>query len=538
MNPSPGAVGPASRLRRRYADAPTAALLTGLGAGEWLRFALAIRPYSLFERGLRPLAVKAKQWRKTRSLRPVAWAADEADILRCMKPISPIRWDALAGYARDPKTMFMAEEVGWYEHAHERVVGLLIRDFEDNDYGGLIFGRDKKLRFRCVSVSGFETNRRLAEIALRREMERVAAEDESEYHQGDEQGKPVDFFAPVVSEARLNPNFVKLRDEEAFSAARGIIEPMMRWYDDADGNFIEQFQTTGFDARIWELYLFAAFREMNYGIEREHAVPDFVCTNPLATFGVEATTVNPSQDASGAPLPEPPLNTPEEMQAYLTGYMPIKFGSALTSKLAKKYWEQPHLASLPFVLAIQDFSAPQSMTRTRSAFEQYIYGYAHDWERDAEGKLIIRPRKIGTHRWGPKEVPSGFFDLPETENISAVAFSNSGTISKFNRMGLFAGFGSPRLRLVRIGTAVDHDPNATEPLHFRRAVNDPDYQETWTEGLDFWHNPKAKQPLTPDLLPGAAHHRLFPDGQVESITPEWHPLGSFTLHSLGGMATR
>jgi len=35
--PSPGAVGPASRLWRRYADAPAAALLTGLGAGEWLR---------------------------------------------------------------------------------------------------------------------------------------------------------------------------------------------------------------------------------------------------------------------------------------------------------------------------------------------------------------------------------------------------------------------------------------------------------------------------------------------------------------------
>ena len=37
---SPGAVDPASRLRRRYADAPTAALLTGLGPGEWalLRF--------------------------------------------------------------------------------------------------------------------------------------------------------------------------------------------------------------------------------------------------------------------------------------------------------------------------------------------------------------------------------------------------------------------------------------------------------------------------------------------------------------------
>ena len=458
--------------------------------------------------------------------------AATSPILCNMKPISPIRWDALAGYARDPKTTFMAEEVGWYEHASERVVGLLIRDYEDNEYAGVIFGRDKKYRFRCVSINDFDSRRRHAEVALRRELERVAAEPDTDYHQGDERGKPVDFFKAVVPEVRLNPSFVRLRDEEVYSAARGIIEPMMRWYNDVDGNFIEQFQTTGFDARIWELYLFAAFREMNYGIERVHAVPDFECTNPLTTFAVEATTVNPSQDASGAPLPEPPLNTPEEIQAYLTGYMPIKCGSALTSKLAKKYWEKSHLAGMPLMFAVQDFSAPPSMIYTRSAFEQYIVGYAHDWDRDENGRLRIHPRKIGTHRWGTKEIPSGFFELPGTENISAVAFSNSGTISKFNRMGVLAGFGSSRLRLVREGTAVDHDPNATEPLKFRRSVNDANYYETWVEGLDFWHNQKALHPIDPRVLPGAAHHLPDSDGQVQHMVPDWHPLGSITLHWL------
>jgi hypothetical protein len=225
-----------------------------------------------------------------------------------------------------------------------------------------------------------------------------------------------------------------LRDEEVFSAARGIIEPMMRWYEDVDGNFIEQFQTTGFDARIWELYLFAAFREMGYRIQHIRPAPDFMCANPLAAFGVEATTVNPSRDASGAVVPEPPRDTPEQVRAYLTEYMPIKFGSALTSKLAKRYWEQPHMVGIPLLFALQDFSGRRSMTMTRSAFEKYIYGYAHDWERDASGKLIINPRKIGTHRWGTKEIPSGFFDLPEAENVSAVVFSNGGTISKFNRV--------------------------------------------------------------------------------------------------------
>src|SRR4029077_7368513 len=46
--PSPGAVVPASRLRRRYADAPATALLTGLGVGEWSCSFLPVgaRPYA------------------------------------------------------------------------------------------------------------------------------------------------------------------------------------------------------------------------------------------------------------------------------------------------------------------------------------------------------------------------------------------------------------------------------------------------------------------------------------------------------------
>jgi hypothetical protein len=37
LKPSPEAVGPTSRLWRRYADAPAAALLTGLGMAAGLR---------------------------------------------------------------------------------------------------------------------------------------------------------------------------------------------------------------------------------------------------------------------------------------------------------------------------------------------------------------------------------------------------------------------------------------------------------------------------------------------------------------------
>src|SRR5208337_5622374 len=204
-----------------------------------------------------------------------------------MKPISPLRFDALAGYARQPTVRFIADEVGWYEHDRERVLGLLIRDHADNDFGGYIFGRDKKLRFRAVSSSGFDNRRRHAEVTLRREMERVSAEPDVEYHQGDESGPPVDFFSLVVPANRLNPTFVNVRELEQYSAAREIIEPMMRWYEDVDGNFVEQFQSTGFDSRLWELCLYCYLTEEELFLRREYNAPDFMVMKYGETVAIE-----------------------------------------------------------------------------------------------------------------------------------------------------------------------------------------------------------------------------------------------------------
>ena len=72
---------------------------------------------------------------------------------------------------------------------------------------------------------------------------------------------------------------------------------MMRFYKDDDGNFVEQFQTTVFDARLWELYLFATFSALGYARFPDLAVPDFIFEGPLGSLGIEATTANPPDKA-------------------------------------------------------------------------------------------------------------------------------------------------------------------------------------------------------------------------------------------------
>jgi hypothetical protein len=56
---------------------------------------------------------------------------------------------------------------------------------------------------------------------------------------------------------------------------------------------VEEFQNQAFDQRLWEIYLWAAFRDFGLDITQLEA-PDFECRAPGIDFTVEATTVAPS----------------------------------------------------------------------------------------------------------------------------------------------------------------------------------------------------------------------------------------------------
>jgi hypothetical protein len=141
--------------------------------------------------------------------------------------------------------------------------------------------------------------------------------------------------------------------------------------------------------------------------------------------------------------------------------------------------------------------------------------------------FTVVPYEIREHRLDAKVVPSGFFRLPDAENVSAVIFNSGGTLAKFNRMGVRAGFGTDNVILIRSGTIADLDPDASEPLKFVQFVTEG-YPETWIEGMDVYHNPNALHPLDPDLLPGAAHQELVAGGQIRTTAPALKPFESRT----------
>ena len=236
------------------------------------------------------------------------------------------------------------------------------------------------------------------------------------------------------------------------------------------GNFVEQFQSTGFDARLWELYLFAALVESDLDIVRPAPAPDFLAHGSNGSVAIEATTINPSVvDGRRTDSELPGLGA--DATDYFNNYLPIRYAGPLTTKLARRYWERSTVVGKPFVIAIQDFHDAMSMTYSGSALPQYLYGLRHDTHREADGQLAITPVPVSQHKWGSKVIPSGFFNQTGAQNVSAVIFNSLGTISKFNRMGVQAGFGEEGVTLVHRGAIANEDPDASEPNMFEYVVS-------------------------------------------------------------------
>lgn len=445
-----------------------------------------------------------------------------------MKPMDVKRFSALVGPSRTPGAAYISKELAWFSNSDESILGSILLDIEDSEFVSILLGRDEGKKFRLFDLETGIKSARKAQEWLSKRMEHHTASGKKVFEQGDFTGEVMDLFTPIVEDKKLHPFFLRLRDEPSFSSAKEIIAEMAPHFVDIDGNYVEQFQSTGFDARLWELYLNAYLVEEELFFNREHYAPDFLVQKFGKTVAIEAVIVGRKEAVTDETINRPiePM-PPEELIKKTMDEMPIKFGSPLFTKLKKEYWKLDHVAGNPLVIAIADFHDNQSMTWSGTALINYLYGVRHEFSKDEEGNLIISPLKIDTHQVGSKVIPSGYFFQPDAENISAILYTAGGTISKFNRMGKQAGFGSASVIMHRMGTHHDHDPNASLPKMFSYEVNEQ-CEETWGEGVSMYHNPNALHPVPRELFPSIAHHR-FEDGQIVSILPEFHTYASQTL---------
>lgn len=318
---------------------------------------------------------------------------------------------------------------------------------------------------------------------------------------------------PRLPESNLSPLFREIRDRRADIAARGFLDRVFSEYVDKDKSFVREFQTQGFSARIWELSVFGYLAERHYVLDSAQTSPDFILPGRCT---IEAVT---NQPANPMTLPDTKhLKAPEDWRRHFTvnpadrmEEFKNQLRKAITSKTRKRfsdglaYWEMPHARELPFVLAVQSFYAETSTAFTDMIAAAYLLG-------EAPG------------------IP-GLLDDPELTPLSAVLFSNSGTIAQFNRMGKQNGYGADDVRIWRNGFCYNPTPGATLPIEFGYEVGSSEAPpEHFGQSLHLIHNPNADRPLPPGSLEGIRRSARAQGGEIITTAVDgFLPLASFTM---------
>jgi hypothetical protein len=416
------------------------------------------------------------------------------------------RFEAFGMWCRGLGTREALANCSFFSADNERLIGAAYYIRKTDAFAYVLLARDAHGRFQAFANIGPHWSLRGAEAALIARLGDLEANQTPDVPMRQDTRVGVDLFA-TVAKARLNPKFVNLRDGRNPSAAREYLREMSRWVVDLDGNLVKDFQTTGFDSRTWELYLFAAFKSLDFGMDRSDAVPDFRLTKGEAKVFVEAVTANATGNVE-FDITKPPPGPPEDFWRYIENEMPQKFGSPLRSKLKKRYWERNDVSGHPFVIAIADFHSPGSMIWSHTALPLYLYGIGVDIRYGKDGSKHGVERKAREHVVGGKVVPTNFFGQADTRHVSAILFSNAGTMAKFNRMGVLAGFGDPDVKLRRKGGFNDPTPGAFDEIPFEMNIEDPDYAERWADEIEIYHNPDAAVPLHEEIFEGTTQFFL------------------------------
>ncbi|MFD2918112.1 hypothetical protein ACFS6H_00245 [Terrimonas rubra] len=341
----------------------------------------------------------------------------------------------------------------------------------------------------------------------------------------------IDLFNTIIKEEKLHRNFKKVRDDFwGYEPARKTLNEVYNSITDIDPDFLKQFQGEGFDARIWELYLAATFQDLQFKIHRNYARPDFELEKDNKKIFVEAVTSNPGTDDELKDKTDifADLNEKNIMQFIydLREKSMVKLAGALYNKLKKEYWNLEWVKNNPLILAVEPFHHSMAHLLSDSNLNEYLYGVKYFHHYDEKGNLQVQARTVIEYQIGNKIIPANFFKQPNAEFISAVVFSNSGTIAKFNRMGKLKGYGDSNIKMIRIGNQHLHDPNATDPLLFKYTVGENGPMESWAQGISMYHNPQAIHPIERKLFPDILHGYF--DTHFYAHVPPFYPYQSET----------
>jgi hypothetical protein len=338
----------------------------------------------------------------------------------------------------------------------------------------------------------------------------------------------MDLFTPVVPPERQHPNFRFLTSIELSGPERAVLQDWATGFQDRDGKFVKEFQTT-YNSSFWELYLFAAFKELGCSVDFRYSSPDFVVDSPVGEFVAEATIASHPDGYTPEWERHIDINAVFDVnREELLTVATIRLANAITSKHRKytnSYAKLPHVQGKPFVICLVPFEQPFFFLQNDLAIRRVLYAFdRHLYQDDrATGTRIVfgatTTESVGKDNGA--SVPMGLFTRPGMEEVSAVLFSNTATYTKVRAL---AGEGPyPVLFFAARYNADDLEPRMIE-------LPRPQYSETVLDGLHLCLNPFATHPIDPSLFAerGSSLHTF--DSSAEEYV-SWAPDGFLFQHS-------
>ncbi|QGK75021.1 hypothetical protein [Flavobacterium sp. SLB02] len=337
----------------------------------------------------------------------------------------------------------------------------------------------------------------------------------------------------LVPEKNLHARFKLLTESNLFEPARNIIENICNRFDDKDGNFIKDFQSTGFDARLWEIYLFIFLFENNFEQIDDVNRPDFHVQKNGYDFFIEASLSAEKEDErySREFIKEAVEKNDLKIQKELIDYYSIRLGSVLYSKLNKRYWELDWVKGKPLILAVTPSHNYISKFIPDAKIMEYLYGIKITSEEIGGLLLNAKNEPVEEHIHEGKTIPSNFFSQPDTENISAVIFSNNCDLHKFNRMGFEHNLSKRDLIIIRSGYEYDDSKPNAKAKDFAHQVKKGEVTENWAESLTIYHNPNAKIKLDRNIFENVKQIWVNEKGDFDGIMTKKFVFHSITITS-------
>ena len=324
----------------------------------------------------------------------------------------------------------------------------------------------------------------------------------------------MDLFTPRVPLEKQHLLFKKL-SEPAYLPERQVIETWAEGFNDRDGKFAKEFQTT-FESCLWELYLFACLKQRGAKVDLTHYAPDFIVETPQ-NFCMEATIAAPAMGGA-LPVGYSMQEMPEDFNAF-NSQAAIRIANSFSSKL-KKYREGyaalPHVKGRPFVLAIAAFDRPFAHFASNRPAIAALYGLNFDEEaaiaQGPSATSVPSHQVSGALKENGASVPLGLFLDDSANEVSAVVYSCLASWGKLRALADSPGSKSIYQTI---------HPSALGIVPEVRVTKKVDYVEHLTDGLYVFHNPYAKFPLNKDVFNFERSAQIFvEDDELVSVAPD------------------